>query len=450
MELFDHDAERMLIGALLYDNDNFLHINEGLKGKHFSDTLNAYIFSAMTALFESKNRVDVYLVGDKLKKDKISRTGEYAYLEDLKDDAYSRLFEGAKNKESILDISNVILEKYKLRQISDMSDDVANKIKNSRDMSSDELEEFINENLSKINYSLVDKNKSIKLTEIAKDLVMDLYKRSENDDPITGLRTGYRDFDLMLKGLQPDDLTIIAARPSMGKTAFVINCLLGIEKNQKDGASILFSAEMSSNQIIERLLAAKARIPLECFKSGNFEVDQWDKLNSTFNKLEDNIYIDDKPAVTVSHIEKTVTRLIKSGVNIKCIAVDYLQKMTGEKSFSRENEVGGISSGLKNIARKFGVQVIALAQLNRSIENRPVRDKEGRPGRIPLMSDLRESGSIEQDADVIGFLYRDEYYEPNTPYPGVTNLIIAKHRNGEKGTINLKWNGKYQLFSNMD
>ncbi|MCI6831940.1 MAG: replicative DNA helicase, partial [Clostridiales bacterium] len=277
-----------------------------------------------------------------------------------------------------------------------------------------------------------------------KSVIMDVYSRldelSRSDSGLPGLPTGYPELDRQLTGLNKSDLILIAARPGMGKTAFALNLALNAaKKSEKD--VVLFQLEMSKDQLASRLLSQEALIDSQKLKTGELDPDDWVKIARASNRLaKTHIYVDDNPAVTVAEIKAKCRRL---GDNLGLIVIDYLQLMqSGKRTENRVNEIADISRSMKIMAKELDVPVICLSQLSRAVEKR--EDKH------PLLSDLRESGAIEQDADIVLFIYRDDYYNDESEDKNVAEIIIAKNRHGSTGSLKLQWVGQYTTFSNPD
>ena len=268
-------------------------------------------------------------------------------------------------------------------------------------------------------------------------------KASKNKGSVTGLPTGFIDLDYKLSGLQPADLVLIAARPSMGKTAFVLNIAqyITFKKNRK---AAIFSLEMSKEQLVNRLFSLESQVDAQALRTGNMKDSDWEKLIESAGIIgKSKLIIDDTPGISVSEL-RSKCRKYKLEHGLDIIIIDYLQLMSGSvggRSESRQQEISEISRSLKALARELNVPVVALSQLSRAVEARP--DKR------PMLSDLRESGAIEQDADVVMFLYRDEYYNKDTEYKKQAEVIIAKQRNGPVGTVHLAWLGEYTKFANL-
>lgn len=292
----------------------------------------------------------------------------------------------------------------------------------------------LSENANKSDFSAVGE-----VVETTLDKITKLY---ENKAGLTGLPTGFRDFDKLTSGLQPSDLILIAARPSMGKTAFTLNIAQNVGVRQKKTVAF-FSLEMSKEQLVQRLLCQISRIDSQKLRTGQLNSDdEWSRLTDACDKLyQSNIYIDDTPGITVAEMSSKARRL-KAEHGLDLIVVDYLQLMQGRRSENRQQEISEISRSLKGLARELKVPLIALSQLSRSVESR--QEKK------PMLSDLRESGALEQDADIVSFLYREGYYNPESENKDIAEVIIAKHRNGPVGSVPLFFRGEFTLFQNLD
>lgn len=453
METHDIEAEAAVLGSLIENNDFIYRVSDVLKDEYFYDSLHREIFSIMKRVHENFGYFDSILIGDEYKAKDPFSSEKYHFIDELKEHA-PRIYKKAKLEKFVIETCKVIEEKYKIRSLVNILGDMAHKIQMAD--SNINYDDFKNDVIKNLILSGEDrsKEKSVKLTDIAKDLVKDLEKRSESDSSITGHPTGFKDLDNITRGFQDSDLIIIGARPSMGKSALALNLTMGIHNQwlnsgKKDNRAMFFSLEMDNKQVLKRMLAAKAKIPLDCFYTGKMDGEQWDKLGETMSLLDDSILVDDTPKISVSYIKQKIRQVEQEIGKINIIVVDYLQIMRGESKFSRENEISSISSGLKGLAKEFDIPVIALCQVSRELEKRPIYDdRAGRPGRIPVMSDLRESGAIEQDADIVAFLYRDEVYNVESQEPGIARLSVAKHRNGKLGEVMLRWSAPHQIFRN--
>ena len=267
-------------------------------------------------------------------------------------------------------------------------------------------------------------------------------KASKNKGSVTGIATGFIDLDYRTAGMQPSDLVLIAARPSMGKTAFVLNIAQHVAFKLEQTVAI-FSLEMSKEQLVSRLFSLESKVDAQKLRTGNLSDNDWEKLIETAGVIgKSNLIIDDTPGITIGEM-RSKCRKYKLEYDLKMIIIDYLQLMSGSgsRNDSRQQEISDISRSLKALARELGVPVLALSQLSRAVEQRP--------DHRPMLSDLRESGAIEQDADVVMFIYRDDYYNKDTEKKGIAEIIVAKQRNGPIGTIELVWLPEYTKFANM-
>ena len=277
---------------------------------------------------------------------------------------------------------------------------------------------------------------------ITKDPVVDYVAVQKNDGNVTGIPTGFLDLDYKTAGLQPSDLILIAARPAMGKTAFVLNIAQHVAFHQNKTVAI-FSLEMSKEQLVNRMFSLESNVDAQHLRTGQLNDEEWEKLIESAGIIgRSNLFIDDTPGITIAEL-RTKCRKLSLENNLSMIIIDYLQLMSGSgRSESRQQEISEISRSLKGLARELNVPVLALSQLSRAVEQRP--DKR------PMMSDLRESGAIEQDADIIMFIYRDDYYNHDTDRKDIAEIIIAKQRSGAIGTVELAWLPKYTKFANLE
>jgi replicative DNA helicase len=376
--------------------------------------------------------VDAVTVFEELKKrGKIDYIGGFEYLATLTENIIT-----SKNVEAYC---NIIREKSTLRKLIGASQEIIEKSY----MEDDEVQRIIE--LAEQRIFSISQNRSINSFSEIKEVLMTVFnqleERAKSGGGITGLATGYTDLDRMTSGLQKSDLILLAARPSMGKTALALNIAMNVVKN---GASVaLFSLEMSEEQYVQRIISQEAMVDSTKLRTGNLDDDDWTRLINTMSLISNyKIYIDDTPSVTLFEMMSKCRRLkIEKGLDL--IVVDYLQLMSdGGRTDNRQQEISNISRGLKALARELDCPVLALSQLSRA--------PELRNDHRPVMSDLRESGAIEQDADVVMMLYRDEYYnKEESEKKGITDVIITKQRNGPVGTVELAWIGQYTKFGNI-
>lgn len=426
------DAEMYTLGLLLSGQQEVLsEIYGQLNKEDFYKPSHQKIFAAVTALEEKGEAIDTLTVSNLLKKtNELESVGGTPYLAELIGFSPSNV--------SIQSCASIIKEKSILRAVVKVAQQ---SIRKAQAEDFENIDVFLDNFESEI-FKIAQKDSSKDLTHI-KNLVSSSLKYIEdshkNDLDITGLSTSFEELDLITSGFQPGELIIIAARPSMGKTALSLNIALNSALKGKRVA--FFSLEMAKEQLMIRLLSSLTHIRLSNLKIGNITQGEWDSLFEGASKLsEASFFIDDSSYVSPFDIRSRVRKL-KAQHNLDLVVVDYIQLMSMKKPMdSREREVSEISRLLKSISKELSIPVVALSQLNRGVE--------ARTNRRPLLSDLRESGSIEQDADVIIMLYRDEYYNPNSTQKGKIELIIGKQRNGPTGTVKLKWIPECNLFEN--
>lgn len=429
------DAEKSLLGAILIEEDVLADVSEVVKPRDFYDKNHELIFDGMMRLYERHKPVDMLTLTDELKrKDHLSLVGGSAYLSEL-----TNYVPTAAHAEAYADI---VAEKAVRRRLIKASGEIS-EMGYDEDASTQEL-------LSKAEAELFSvSDQSLKQDLISIESVLsDSFERMEelhqNKGAIRGIRTGYRDLDNMTAGLQRSDLIILAARPAMGKTTLVTNLAYNVATIEQK-AVLFFSLEMSKEQLVDRMLADAAGVDSWNIRTGNLSDDDFGKITDAMGEMaEAPIFIDDKPGLSVLEM-RTKARRVAHEQDLGLIVVDYLQLMqgSGRHDGNRVQEVSEISRGLKLVARELNVPLIALSQLSRSVESRQPP--------IPQLSDLRESGSIEQDADIVSFIYRPGYYEPDNPdVANITDLIIAKHRNGPVGKVSLYFHPERLRFMSLD
>ncbi len=434
------EAEQSVLGGLLLDNTAWDRVSDIVSENEFYRSDHRLIFQHIILLIENNRPADVLTVAESLERSaKLAEAGGQAYLGSL-----------ALNTPSAANIrryAEIVRERAIMRQLAVAGTEIADSAYNpaGRDAAG-----LIDEAEAKV-FQIAEVGAKAKqgfvkidplLTETVERIDM-LYSR-ENKDDVIGLATGYVDLDRMTSGLQPGELIVIAARPSMGKTALAMNIVEHVTLNLKKTAAV-FSMEMSGSQLALRMIGSVGRVDQHKLRSGTFEESEWPKLVDAVGKLNDSqIHIDDTAGLNALELRSRARRLHRQCGGLSLIVVDYLQLMSGTSSRREENratEVAEISRSLKSLAKELKVPVVALSQLNRSVESRV--DKR------PMMSDLRESGAIEQDADLIMFIYRDEVYNPtNEASKGKAEIIIAKQRNGPTGPITLTFLGRHTRFEN--
>ncbi|MDO4684891.1 MAG: replicative DNA helicase [Candidatus Saccharibacteria bacterium] len=429
------DAEKSLLGAVLIDEEVLADVSEIVKPKDFYDKNHQMIFDGMMRLYEKHSPVDMLTLTDELKrKDHLELIGGSAYLSEL-----TNYVPTAAHAEAY---ASMVAQKAVRRRLIKASGEIS-------EMGYDEdtdMQELLSKAEAEL-FSVSDQSLKQDLVSI-ESVLTDSFDRMEelhqNKGAIRGIRTGYRDLDNMTAGLQRSDLIILAARPAMGKTTLVTNLAYNVATIEQK-AVLFFSLEMSKEQLVDRMLADAAGVDSWNIRTGNLSDDDFAKITDAMGEMaEAPIYIDDKPGLSVLEM-RTKARRIAHERELGLIVVDYLQLMqgSGRHDGNRVQEVSEISRGLKLVARELNVPLIALSQLSRTVETRTPP--------IPQLSDLRESGSIEQDADIVSFIYRPGYYEPDNPdVANITDLIIAKHRNGPVGKVSLYFHPERLRFMSLD
>ena len=428
------EAEQAVIGAIFLVPEAFSTASELLVADDFYRASHQRIFRAMGKLSDRGEPIDLVTITTLLSNEQtLDEAGGVSYLTDLANSVPT-----AANIEYY---SKIVEEKALLRRLIRTATDIVTTTYSQED----EVEDVLNEAERTI-LEVSSRNNSGAFQSI-KDVLIDVYDNIEqlhqNSASITGVPTGYRDLDHITSGFQRNDLIIIAARPSVGKTAFALNIAQNIATSTDENVAI-FSLEMGADQLVSRMLCAEGNIDSQRLRTGSLEADDWGKLTMAMGSLSNaGIYIDDSPGIRVSEIRSKCRRL-KQEHGLGMIIIDYLQLIQGSESSkeNRQQEVSEISRSLKALARELNVPLIALSQLSRGVEQR--QDKR------PMMSDLRESGSIEQDADIVGFLYRDDYYDTESEQQNIIEIIISKQRNGPTGTVELAFVKEYNKFVDLD
>ena len=430
------EAEASLLGALLIDSDAIVKVADSLSARDFYDKRNERIYEAILQLYERREAIDVLTLSDTLKNNGyLDGVGGASYLTEL-----TNFVPTAAHVEQYADI--VAQKAMRRRLITASKEIVGLGYDESKQLR--ELVEEAESRLFEVSQQHV-KQDVISLEAILAesfDRLDDLHKDKQK---IRGVPTGFKDLDNTLAGFQRSDLVILAARPSMGKTALALNFAhnIAVQSNQP---VLIFSLEMSKEQLVDRLLSMESGVDAWALRTGNLTDADFEKIGQAMGTLsEAQIYIDDSPGITISDL-RTKARREAHQRPLGLIIVDYLQLMSGSSRFggdgNRVQEISEISRGLKGIARELNVPILALSQLSRSVESRSPQ--------IPQLADLRESGSIEQDADVVAFIYREEYYNPDTDRKKLTDILIKKHRNGPTGGVELYFENEKQRFRSVD
>lgn len=429
------EAERAVIGAMMLNADAIMVCSELLTSDEFYQQQYGIIFDALVEMYKDGVGADLVTLQNKLREKEV--TPELYSVEYL-----GELLASVPTSANVKFYAEIVHEKAVLRRLIRVSEHVTKDCY----MDSQPLEDIL-EDTEKSVFDVIQQRGGSEFEPI-RDVVLrtldSIEKAAKQKGNITGLETGFRDLDAKTAGLQKSDLILIAARPAMGKTAFVLNIAEYVALHSNSTIA-LFSLEMSKEQLVKRMLAMNSMVDSQKIRTGDLEDDDWDKLVGSVRKIgNSNLVIDDTSGITASELRSKCRKLkIEQGLDL--VIIDYLQLMTGagkRKSDSRQQEISDISRSLKVMARELNVPVIALSQLSRAVESRP--DKR------PMLSDLRESGAIEQDADIVMFIYRDEYYNPDSEKKGVAEVIVAKQRSGPTGPVELAWLSQYTKFGNLE
>lgn len=438
------EAEQAVLGAILLDSDVFISVLEFVSADDFYSRANQLIFEAMEELNRDDEAIDALTVQQKLNNmHMLENVGGYEYIFQLANDTPT-----AANAEYY---ARIVEEKSLLRKLIQASNKIARE--------SFEQEESVSVILDEAEKSILNvaenrnRNGFIHIRDVVFESMQNLDDLSKNGQEVTGIPTGYPDLDAMTAGLQPEELIILAARPAVGKTAFALNIAQNVATKQ-DGVVAVFSLEMGAESLVNRMICAEGSIDAGHLRTGQLTEDEWSDLIVASGALsEADVYIDDTPGIRVTEIRSKSRRLLKERGRLDLIVIDYLQLIegSGKRNENRQQEVSEISRQLKKIAKELHVPVIALSQLSRGVEQR--QDKR------PVLSDIRESGSIEQDADIVAFLYRDDYYERGDGEDddggepmledNIVEVIIEKNRSGARGTVKLIFTKEFNKFSSV-
>jgi replicative DNA helicase len=427
------EAEQSVIGSMIMDREAIIVASETLRREDFYHQQYGVLFEAMVELFNEEQPVDVVTLQNRLREKDVP--AELSSMEFV-----GELVTSVPTSANIKYYANIVREKAMLRRLIKVNEEIANQCYLDRDS----VEDIMAETEKQI-FNLLQNRGGEDFVPIKQIVIQALEKiemASKQKGNVTGIATGFVDLDYRMSGLQPSDLVLVAARPSMGKTAFVLNIAQYVAFHS-NLATAIFSLEMSKEQLVNRLFALEARVDAQLLRSGNLADSDWEKLIEGAGTIgKSKLIIDDTPGISISEL-RSKCRKYKLEQDLKLVIIDYLQLMSGSgRSDSRQQEISDISRSLKGLARELNVPVIALSQLSRQVEQRP--------DHRPMLSDLRESGAIEQDADVVMFIYRDDYYNKDTENKNIAEIIIAKQRNGPIGTVNLVWLPQYTKFANME
>ncbi len=428
------EAEQSVVGAMLMDRDAITTSSEIISGSDFYQSAYGVVFDSMVELFNEGQPVDLITLQERLRSKDVP--AEISSLEFVRD-----LLNMVSTSANVKYYAQIVADKSVMRKLIRLNEEIANICY----AGNDSLEAVLEKTEKSVFELLQRRNSSefVPIKQVVLNALERIEKASKNKGTVTGIPTGFIDLDYKLSGLQPSDLVLIAARPSMGKTAFVLNIAQYIAF-KKDKSVAIFSLEMSKEQLVNRLFSLESQVDAQALRTGNMKDSDWEKLIEGAGIIgKSRLIIDDTPGISISEL-RSKCRKYKLEHGLDVIIIDYLQLMTGgvgRSQESRQQEVSEISRSLKGLARELNVPVVTLSQLSRAVESRP--DKR------PMLSDLRESGAIEQDADVVMFIYRDEYYNKDSEFKKQAEIIIAKQRNGPVGTVNLAWLGEYTKFANL-
>lgn len=427
------EAEQSVVGSMIMDRDAITTASEILTKDDFYYQQYGAIFEAIVEMYNSGKPVDPITLHNKLQEKDVP--AEVASLEFIGD-----VVAAIPVSVNVASHANIVRDKALLRQIIRVNQQIENDCYTGKES----VESILDKTEHDI-FTLVQNHGNseyVPIREVVMNAIHKIEQASKHKGAVTGIPTGFIDLDYQTAGLQPSDLILIAARPSMGKTAFVLNVAQYVAFHE-DLCTAIFSLEMSKEQLVNRLFSLESRVDAQKLRTGNLQESEWEKLIEGAGVIGNSqLIIDDTPGISISEL-RSKCRKYKLEHDLKLIIIDYLQLMSGSgRSESRQQEISEISRSLKALARELDVPVVALSQLSRAVEQRP--------DHRPMLSDLRESGAIEQDADVVMFIYRDDYYNKDTDLKNISEIIVAKQRNGPIGTINLAWLPEYTKFGNLD
>ncbi len=429
------EAEQAVIGAMLMDRDAIIAATEILQKDDFYHGVYGTLFEAMKELFDAGQAVDTITLQNKLREKNVPP--EVSSLEYI-----GGILNAIPTSANVRYYAGIVRDKAVMRNLIKTLEKLENEC-----YAGEEPVPLVLEDTEKKIFKIIQDSRGNTDYVPIRDVVLNALKKIEmvakTEGNVTGIATGFTDLDYRTAGLQPSDLILVAARPSMGKTAFVLNIAQHVAF-RSDLCTAIFSLEMSKEQLVNRLFSLEGHIDAQAIRTGTLKDTDWEKLVEGAGVIgRSKLIIDDTPGITIAELSSKC-RKYKLEHDLNLIIIDYLQLMSGggRASESRTQEISDISRSLKSLARELNVPVIALSQLNRAVEQRP--DKR------PMLSDLRESGAIEQDADVVMFIYRDEYYNKDSENKGIAEIIVAKQRNGPIGTVNLVWLPEYTRFANLE
>ena len=437
------EAEQSVIGAMIMDRDAIADVIDIVNADDFYQKQNGILFEAMTELYREGKPVDLVTLQNKLKKKDVPESMKS--LEFIRD-----LLEVVPTSANAKQYATIVREKATLRKLIKVTEDITTECYLGKDDVT-EILDHTEKNVFGLLQQASGREEFVPIDKVVLNTLDAIEEAASSAGRVTGIATGFTDLDYKLSGLHPSELIIVAARPAMGKTAFVLSMAKNIAVDYRNPVA-LFSLEMSNVQLVNRLIANVCEIPSEKIKSGQLANYEWQQLDYKLKNLMDApLYVDDTPSLSVFELRTKARRLVREH-GVRIIIIDYLQLMnaSGMAFGSRQEEVSTISRSLKGLAKELSIPIIALSQLNRGVESR-----EGIDGKRPQLSDLRESGAIEQDADMVCFIHRPEYYkifqdDRGNDLRGMAEIVIAKHRNGAVGEVLLRFKGEFTRFSNPE
>lgn len=427
------EAEQSVVGAMLMDKEAIMTASEIISGEDFYQTTYGVVFNSIVELYNEGKPVDLITLQDRLREKDVPE--EIQSLEFVRE-----LLTSVSTSANVKYYADIVAEKSMLRKLIRLTEGIANTCYLAK-----EPLEGILEKTEKDVFELIQKRNTgdyVPIRQVVLNALDKIEKASKSKGTVTGIPTGFIDLDYKMSGLQPSDLILVAARPSMGKTAFVLNIAQHVAFKVEKTVAI-FSLEMSKEQLVTRMMAMEAMVDSQSIRTGDLQETDWEKIMESAGTIgRAPLIIDDTPGITIAEL-RSKCRRYKQMHGLDLIIIDYLQLMSGgRRTESRQQEISEISRSLKALAREMDAPVIALSQLSRRVEER-------KPAK-PMLSDLRESGSIEQDADVVMFIYRDEYYNEDSEKKGIAEIIVDKQRNGSTGSVELVWLGQYTKFGNKE
>ena len=430
------DAEQSVIGSMIMDKDAILTAMEMLTRDDFYHKQYGILFDAMIELYSKGLPVDLITLQNKLKEKEVpEEISSLSYVKELLD--------AVPTSANIKYYAKIVKDNSMRRRLIRLNEEIENECYAGRE-SVDKVMDMTEKKVFDLLSTRGGGGDYVPIRQVVMNALEKIENAAKTSGTVTGIPTGFIDLDYRTAGLQPSDLILIAARPSMGKTAFVLNIAQYVAFHE-DMCTAIFSLEMSKEQLVNRLFSLESRVDAQALRTGNLSDSDWEKLIEGAGTIGNSkLIIDDTPGISIAEM-RSKCRKYKLEHDLKLIIIDYLQLMSGSggnKNESRQQEISDISRSLKALAREVDCPVIALSQLSRAVEQRP--------DHRPMLSDLRESGAIEQDADVVMFIYRDDYYNHDSEMKGISEIIIAKQRNGPIGTVNLVWLPQYTKFANME